>query len=83
MAQRKRDKLDGIDIDDIEQTTSSRGWQLIRQRIERTLAGKRAELEHDADSVATAKLRGFIEGLGLAMKVPAILVKEAQEKPKS
>lgn len=82
MASRRRDKLDGIDAEQIEQTLGSRGWQLIRQRIEKTLAVKLAELEQPADQVVTAQIRGYIAGLRLSLGVPAILIREGEENAK-
>jgi hypothetical protein len=77
---RRRDKLDGIDADEIRKTTASPGWQLIRQRVETALTGKLAELEQPSDAVATAQLRGFIAGLRLALKVPEILIREGEDR---
>ena len=75
----RREKLDRVDVDHVDQTVRSRGWQLIRQRIERTLEQKRVELEHDAGEVATAKLRGFIEGMKLALEIPKMLMQDGKE----
>lgn len=77
--QRRREKLDGIDAEQIQDTLESPGWQLIRQRIERTLVGKIGELEKPSDEVTTAQLRGQIAGLRTALNVPDILLNEAKE----
>lgn len=59
--------------------TELRGWQLIQQRIERTLGSKRGDLEQPHSEVETATLRGYIAGLKLAMEIPNILRREAGE----
>ena len=80
MAQRKPrgQRLDGVDADHLTQTVASEGWQLIRQRIERTLELKQGELEQPLDPVRTATVRGEIAGLKLALTVPEILTAEAK-----
>jgi hypothetical protein len=79
MPQRKRraDKLDGIDADHVSTVLRSAGWQLIWQRIERTIESKVAEVLQPLDPVKTAEVRGMIQGLKLALGVPAILQAEA------
>ena len=76
---RKRDKLDGIDAEHISQVIDSRGWQLIRQRIEKTRDMKMRELLNPLDAVQTADLRGMVRGLELALSMPQILMGEVKE----
>lgn len=75
----RREKLDGIDAEQISQVVDSRGWQLIRQRIEKTRDEKMRELLQPLDPVQTANLRGSIAGLELALTVPKILMGEVKE----
>ncbi|HLG99843.1 MAG TPA: hypothetical protein VKX49_26270 [Bryobacteraceae bacterium] len=79
VARNRREKLDGIDHDHISQVIDSRGWQLIRRRIEETRDRKMRELVNPLDPVDTAKLRGEIRGLEVALSVPGILQGEAKE----
>lgn len=74
---RKADRLDGIDADHVSTVLRSPGWQLIRQRIERTVQLKVDEVLAPLDPVKTAEVRGMIQGLKLALGVPAILQAEA------
>lgn len=76
---KRKDKLDPVDADHIRRVTESRGWQLIRQRVERTLELKVAELQQPLDPVKTAEVRGMIQGLRLALDVPRILRAEGKE----
>lgn len=75
---RRAERLDGIDADNIRQMLESEGWQLTQQRIERTLETKIGEVQQPLDPVKTAEVRGFIQGLKLALSVPGILTKEAK-----
>ena len=79
---RRSDRLDGIDAEHVRQTCESPGWQLIRQRIERTTSLKVTELLQPLDPVKTAKVRGMIEALNLALDIPRILQQEAKENRK-
>lgn len=76
---RKRERLDGIDSQHVSDTLDTRGWQLIRQRLERTRDLKIRELVKPSDAVTTAQLRGLIEGLGIALRVPEILMAEGKK----
>jgi hypothetical protein len=70
--------LDSGDKDDLEELLLSPGYALVRKRIEGTVADMSNELAADLDLVATAKLRGKIAGLKLALSVPQILIGEAE-----
>lgn len=76
---KKRDKLDGVDAEHIRQTAETFGWQLIRERLLRTVAGKVEELKRPLDAIQTATARGMIEGLELALNVPRILEAEGEK----
>lgn len=75
---KRRDRLDGIDAQHVGETLDTRGWRLIDARIRKTVDGKMRDLVRPSDQVATAHLRGFIEGLELALKVPDILIREGR-----
>jgi hypothetical protein len=77
---RRKHKLDRLDAAEIEQTLASPGWQFIQQRIERTIQQKVDEVLAPLDPVKTAQLRGAIEGLKIALRVPEILKAEAAVK---
>lgn len=83
MKRSRRDKLDGIDADHVRETIESPGWQLIRQRIERELSLKIAELVRPLDPVKTAQVRGMIEAFKTALDIPRILQAEAKENRKT
>lgn len=83
MARKKRsDRLDGIDAEHVRQTVESPGWQLIRQRIERTISLKVSELLQPLEPVKTTQVRGMIEALTLVLDIPRILQAEAKENRK-
>lgn len=79
MSRRRPEKLDGIDADNIFTVVNGAGWRLIRERIETALSKKRDELETPLDPIKTAEVRGHIDGLKVALKVPDILMAEAKE----
>lgn len=76
---RKRDRVDLVDAELIEETLRSRGWQLIEQRIAETVAAQMRALIQPQTEIETATLRGLISGLQLAVSVPKILKNEAKE----
>lgn len=79
----RKPKLDGIDADHIGRVLDSRGWQLIKQRIEKALAMRIDELQGDLDALKTAEVRGVIQGLKLALQIPNILKGEANTHGRS
>lgn len=80
--QRKREKLDGLDAEEIAQTLGSHGFRLIHARLWRTLDVLLADLERHHSEVETATIRGTITGLRLALGIPDILMDEAKEGSK-
>lgn len=73
-------KLDGVDAEHLREVLDSPGWQLIKQRLMKTLEGKMRDLVRPQNEVETATLRGAIQSLELAIKVPEILVQESLQK---
>lgn len=80
MARKRHNHLDGIDAEQVQRTTQSRGWQLITERLNKTLAGMVTDLERPHSEVDTATIRGTIAGLRLALGVPKILMVEGNTK---
>lgn len=78
MKQPKRDRLDALDSELIKETEETRGWQLIRRRLLEVHAKKLGELVQPQTEIETATTRGFISGVALALKVPAILIAEGK-----
>lgn len=71
-------KLDSIDAEHIQEVLDSAGWQLIKQRLMKTLDGKMRDLVRPQLEIETATLRGAISSLELALKVPEILIQETK-----
>lgn len=58
----------------------TRAWQLYLQRLQRTISGKMEQLTRDSEEIKTARLRGEIEGLRIALSIPVILLKENRSR---
>jgi hypothetical protein len=69
-------ELDSSDLDALEELKLSRGYALVRTRVEEELAGKCRELEGDLAAEQTAALRGYIRALRTVLEVPGILEQE-------
>jgi hypothetical protein len=79
MPQRKRDRVDLVDAELIDEMLHSPGWQLTAERIAETIGTQMKALVQPQTEIETATVRGFINGLQLALSVPKILKSEAKE----
>lgn len=80
MAPKRSPHLDSVDLDQIEHMLGTRAWQLYLQRLQRTISGKMEQLTRDSEEIKTARLRGEIEGLRIALSIPVILLKENRSR---
>lgn len=80
MPAKKSPHLDSIDLEQIEHMLDTRSWQLFVERMQRTIAAKMEQLTRDSEEIKTSLLRGEIEGLRIALSIPAILVKENRDR---
>jgi hypothetical protein len=78
VAKPRREKLDRVDADLIEQVVQSRGWQLIRQRVEHEIERERTALEQPGPETETAWRRGKLAGLRDALQIPKLLMAEGE-----
>lgn len=78
---RRKEKLDSLDAERVEETIRTPGWQLIGERIAVELQRHRLALENPQTEAETATLRGRIAGLKTALEVPGILMREGKENP--
>lgn len=74
---------DDMDREHLEQVLRSQGYDQIQQRVQGVLV---AEIEkcatQDLDPVETAKQRGVIAGLRLALALPTQMLSEYRAKPR-
>lgn len=78
MKRPKREKLDVLNAEQVNDFAGSPGWQLIRERIRTSGAGKLEELKRDLGPEQTAKCRGYIEALEMVLRLPVILEEEGK-----
>jgi hypothetical protein len=74
------DLEDAPDLDELELLTRSGAYRAIAKRQEFIIGQKLAELVQDNDASATAKIRGFIEGVRACGRLPALIKTEIQER---
>lgn len=74
-----RERLDAVDVDNLNELLGSGPYRLIQARIEKVIAEAIEELVRPTNEVVTATVRGKIEGLRLALDIPAILKQEADK----
>lgn len=79
MSKRKRDRVDLVDAELVEEMLHSAGWQLTAQRIRKAVDDVVQRLIACDNEAESARLRGEIAGLRLALLVPTILKNEAKE----
>lgn len=58
----------------------SRGYGLVRWRIEHELELARRKLELDSDFATACTLRGYIQALRMVLHLPVVLSEEAAER---
>jgi len=75
-----RQKPDAIDLEHLQQTVGTRGFQLIDTRVQDMLATARASLETQADPHDFYRAQGRVEALRRVLELPAILAKEIRER---
>jgi hypothetical protein len=78
---------DAGDLEELQDTVRSPGYSQIRTHLARLVEAKLRELVKPSDAEATARLRGEIAGLQIALEVPTELQRDmkaalAREKPK-
>ena len=73
---RDRGVRDPVDLEHLDQTVASRGWQLIAERLQSMLTRKLEQLATDLDEAGTWKARGQIDALNTALRLPEILKAE-------
>lgn len=64
---------DDVDREHLRECTDSSGYQILMAHTEATIQQLRDKLEQDASPEDTAKIRGQIAGLRLALKLPKML----------
>lgn len=72
---------DGMDREHMEQVLQSQGYALIKQRLQGVLTGELEALARDLSPEDTAKKRGLIAGLRLALSLPQQMLGEYRVKP--
>lgn len=77
MVRNRKNKLDGVDLANLRALLESPAWQLVSERVLKTLVTETEDLVRPHDAVETATIRGRIAGLRLGLSVPKILVDEA------
>ena len=73
------------ELDFLDELIESPGWELLRARLELQLIRECDELERDSSEVESAKSRGAIRTLRLALGLPQMmrdeLIKELRPGP--
>lgn len=77
MAQRRQQRLDPIDLDNLEEMTSSGVYKLCEKRLDQVIQQQVAQLVEPHTEAETAMIRGVIKGLRIAQDIPKILRIEA------
>jgi hypothetical protein len=62
--------MDGIDLDHVIDLATSPGYSLVAVRLHAVIEQQREKLEQDLTLEETAKVRGMITGLKLALDMP-------------
>lgn len=76
--EQRKPRLDAIDLENLDGMTSMGIYKIVKDRISSVRTQKLAELVQPHSEIETATLRGFIEGLDTALRVPEILRREAE-----
>jgi len=71
-----KQKPDPGDLEEIQDTLRSPGYGRIRDHLGRVIEAKVRELVKPLDSEATARLRGEIAGLQVALEAPGELQRQ-------
>ena len=79
-------KPDSDDLEDLQDTLRSPGYGRIREHLGRVIEAKIRELVQPSDGETTARLRGEIAGLQVALEAPTQLQRQmkatlGREKP--
>lgn len=77
----KREPLDRVDAEMLREMTKGIAWRLYRGRLERELQRQTEALVREQPETQTAMIRGKIDGLRTALRIPDILIKEASAVP--
>ncbi len=80
MSKRPRRKLDRLDAESMHETVQTRGWKLYKARILGARDKRIRSLLNAQTEIETATTRGFIEALDIALKIPDILIHEADRR---
>lgn len=68
--------LDSSDLDALEDLKRSRGYELLRERIDSELEARRRAIETDLQPEQTWAMRGYIRALRVVLSLPEILQHE-------
>ena len=71
---------DPIDLEHLEQTLDTRGYQMIVERIAEMKQVKFRELRKRLSMTETDQARGFLDGIDACLAVPGILANEFKAK---
>jgi hypothetical protein len=75
-----RQKHDPVDLEHLRQTLETRGWQMIRERIEEALDTARAQLDTEGIEAEFYRAQGRVAAYRKVLEIPGILQREIRER---